>query len=67
MVVATVLRLWGLTAFSLSNDELSALARLQYGSISDVLKYGVYTDFHPAGVQLFLYGWTHYSDFQSGW
>ena len=59
MVVATIIRLWGLTAFSLSNDELSALARLQYGSISDVLKYGVYTDFHPAGVQLFLYGWTH--------
>ena len=56
--IATIMRLYGITAFSLSNDELSALARLQYDSVSDVITDGVYPDFHPAGVQLFLYFWT---------
>ena len=59
LAIAAILRLSGLTAFSLSNDELSALARLQYDSVSTVITEGVYTDFHPAGVQLFLYYWTH--------
>ncbi len=58
LLVASVLRLWGLTAFSLSNDELSALSRLQFDSVAEVIEQGVYVDFHPAGVQLFLYYWT---------
>ncbi len=58
LMVAAVLRLWGLTAFSLSNDELSAMARLQFDSFSGVIEHGVYPDFHPAGVQLFMYYWT---------
>jgi len=56
--VALLLRLSGLTGFSLSNDELSALARLQFDSAGEVITNGVYPDFHPAGVQLFLYYWT---------
>jgi 4-amino-4-deoxy-L-arabinose transferase-like glycosyltransferase len=58
LVIALVVRMNGLTAFSLSNDELSALARLQFDSFGDVITYGVYPDFHPAGVQAFLYLWT---------
>lgn len=59
MAVAAFLRLSGLTAASLSNDELSALSRLQFDSFSDLIKFGVYPDFHPAGVQVFLFYWTH--------
>ena len=58
LFIAAFLRFHGLTAFSLSNDELSALSRLQFESIADVIEYGVYPDFHPAGIQLFLYFWT---------
>ncbi len=58
LAIAMLLRLSGLTGFSLSNDELSALARLQFDSAREVIDQGVYVDFHPAGVQLFLYGWT---------
>lgn len=56
--IAAFLRLNELTGFSLSNDELSALARLQYATAREVIINGVYPDFHPAGVQLFLYYWT---------
>ena len=58
MAVAAAVRLYGLTAFSLSNDELSALARLRFDSFSSMISGGVYPDYHPAGVQSFLYLWT---------
>jgi hypothetical protein len=58
IAVAAMMRLYGLTAFSLSNDELSALSRLQFDSYSEVINEGVIPDFHPAGVQTFLYLWT---------
>lgn len=58
LLIAAGLRLFGLTGFSLSNDELSALSRLQFSNVHDVITLGVYPDFHPAGVQLFLYFWT---------
>lgn len=63
LLLALVLRLHGLTAFSLSNDELSALSRLQFGSFHELIQNGVYPDFHPAGVQVFLYGWTAFFGF----
>jgi hypothetical protein len=56
--VAAALRLYGLADFSYSNDELSALYRLRFDSFSDLIKGGVQPDFHPAGVQAFLYYWT---------
>ena len=37
LVVAALLRGYGLTAFSLSNDELSALSRLQFDSFGEVI------------------------------
>ena len=58
LFLALVLRLFGLTAFSLSNDELSALSRLQFDSFESLIHKGVYPDFHPAGVHVFLYMWT---------
>lgn len=67
LLTGIVLRLYYLTFFSLSNDELSALARLQYDSLSDVVRSGIYTDFHPAGVQIFLYVWTGIVGFGDFW
>ncbi|HNS12010.1 MAG TPA: glycosyltransferase family 39 protein [Bacteroidia bacterium] len=42
---------------SLSNDELSALTRARYSSFSEMIINGVLIDFHPAGVQSFIYYW----------
>ncbi|HEX5001067.1 MAG TPA: glycosyltransferase family 39 protein [Bacteroidia bacterium] len=58
LLLAALVRLHGLTSFSLSNDELSALARLRFDSFSEMIKGGVYPDFHPAGIETFLYFWT---------
>lgn len=58
LILALALRVYGLTAFSLSNDELSALSRLQFDSFSELIQLGVYPDFHPAGTHVFLYVWT---------
>lgn len=58
VLIGFVLRLINFTEMSFSNDELSALARLNYCSFSDLIEYGVKTDGHPAGVQVFLYYWT---------
>lgn len=40
---------------SFSNDELSALYRLQYSNFYDLMYWGVQVDNHPALTQLFLY------------
>ncbi|MDO9511190.1 MAG: glycosyltransferase family 39 protein [Bacteroidales bacterium] len=58
MFTAALLRLWDFASWSLTNDELSALNRLQFDNLSDVIRQGVMlSDFHPAGVQVFLYFW----------
>ena len=51
------IRLYHFNSFSLTNDELSAISRLHYQNIPDLLSQGVLIDFHPAGVQIFLYYW----------
>ncbi|MGI8892357.1 MAG: glycosyltransferase family 39 protein, partial [Bacteroidia bacterium] len=57
--IATVMRLWQFDFFSYSNDELSAIIRLEYDNLGDLIEHGVKkNDFHPAGVQVFLYYWT---------
>jgi hypothetical protein len=60
MVMAIVMRFYNFAGWSLSNDELSALNRLQFDSFSEMIDQGVkLNDFHPAGVQAFLWFWTH--------
>ncbi len=60
MIVATAMRFYSFAEWSLSNDELSALNRLQFDSFSEMIEQGVkLNDFHPAGVQVFLWFWTH--------
>jgi len=54
--VALAFRLFHIN-FSFSNDELSALMRCHQESFSNLITNGVLVDFHPAGVQSFMYFW----------
>lgn len=55
LVIGAALRLWQYHSFSFSNDELSALARLGYGSIRELVLGGVRPDGHPAAAQVVLW------------
>jgi uncharacterized membrane protein len=57
LLTAAYLRLDGFSAWSLTNDELSAVYGLSFPSLSETLSVYVYDDMHPAGVQLFMYFW----------
>lgn len=59
LIAGTIFRFYNYASWSLSNDELSALNRLQYNTFSEVIEKGVkLNDMHPPGVQSFLYIWT---------
>src|ERR1051326_2369925 len=58
LLLAAVLRFYHYADWSLSNDELSAITRLNYPSFHELIQNGVRPDFHPAGVEVFLYYWT---------
>ena len=59
LVVAAFLRFYQYGEWSLSNDELSALSRLRFDSFGELIERGVkISDFHPAGIQVFLWYWT---------
>lgn len=53
--IAFFLRFFNLSNIPFTNDELSALNRLNFPSFSIMLQEAVYTDGHPAGVQVFLW------------
>jgi hypothetical protein len=56
LITAGALRFYHFSTWSLSNDELSALSRLQFPDFRQVMKNGVMLDdMHPPGVQAFLY------------
>ena len=57
LFVATAMRFNDLGAISLSNDELSAITRVRYDSFTEMLEKGVMIDYHPAGVESFLFYW----------
>ncbi len=57
LLIAAILRVHKYAAFSLSNDELSALVRLQAGSFPELIRQGFFVDGHPGGIQTFLYYW----------
>jgi hypothetical protein len=54
-VTGVMLRLWNLGNYSITADELSTIQRLQVRSFGEAIQVGVVPDFHPAGVQIFLY------------
>ena len=55
LAVAITVRFWNIGDMHFSNDELSALSRISYDSVSDVIEKGVMPDGHPLLVQIFLY------------
>ncbi|MBP9187027.1 MAG: hypothetical protein KBG11_08025 [Bacteroidia bacterium] len=55
LVLAFGFRAYHITQIPLTNDELSALYRLQFSSFSQLITLGVTPDGHPAFVQVFLY------------
>jgi hypothetical protein len=57
LLAAAAVRFFNLGNMSLSNDELSSLMRIRYDSFSEMIRQGVYIDFHPAGLQTFLFYW----------
>jgi hypothetical protein len=60
LVIGAILRFYNYAGWSLSNDELSAITRLNFSSFSEMIEKGVkLDDMHPMGVQVFLWGWTH--------
>ncbi|MFN5345725.1 MAG: glycosyltransferase family 39 protein [Bacteroidota bacterium] len=59
LCVGVAMRFYHFADWSLSNDELSALSRLQFENLSSVIENGVrLDDMHPMGVQVFLWFWT---------
>jgi len=64
LAVGAFLRLYDFTAWSLSNDELSALNRLRYEGFWELMREGVRRDGHPAFVQVFLYFYTSVAGLQ---
>ncbi len=59
LIVGFVLRFFSAISHSYSSDELSAITRLKYDNLYDLLEYGVKLgDMHPAGVQIFMKIWS---------
>ena len=54
LLTASLLRFWKFWDLDLMHDELSALSRLDYDSLSDFYRLGVEVDGHPAGIQSYL-------------
>ena len=58
LLLAAVARFYQYDAWSLSNDELSAISRLRFDSLSELIKGGVEPDAHPAAIQVLLFYWS---------
>ena len=57
LIVGFLIRFDNYASFSLSNDELSAIYRCNFSNFHELFQQGVGIDYHPAGVQTFLYYW----------
>ena len=61
LITAAILRFWNYFHLPFMHDELSAMSRTVYDNFRDLIRYGVVeNDTHPAGVQVFMYYWTHW-------
>ena len=63
LFLAIGLRVWHIGQMHYTNDELSALSRTNFSSLSETVEKGVIPDGHPALVQVFLYYWAHWVDY----
>lgn len=58
LLCAAATRLYNLMDMDYHHDELSALVRTRFASFMELILKGVMGDGHPAGTQIFLWGWT---------
>ena len=58
ILTGSLLRLYQADSIPFTHDELSAIRRLNFNNLSDLIEYGVKVDEHPALIQVFLYYWT---------
>lgn len=59
LLLASILRLIHANLIPFTYDEVTAIIRTHYSTLSEEIKQGVMLhDNHPAGVQLFIYYWT---------
>lgn len=56
LIIGAFLRFYNYASWSLSNDELSALYGTHKNDWAFMMEY-IRTDFHPAGIEVFLFGW----------
>ncbi len=59
ILIAAFLRFYKFFDLPFMWDEMSAWHRLHFSSFSELIEKGIKPDGHPAGVQVFLYYWTH--------
>jgi len=59
LIIAGILRFYNFFELQFFHDEYSAIVRTAYSNTDDLITHGVLPDFHPAGVQLFLFYWVH--------
>ena len=55
IALSVVLHFWNLKNLSLSNDELSSIMRARHSSFLEMIRQGVYTDYHPAGTHIWFF------------
>ncbi len=68
LAAGLIIRMWGLDQMPFQHDEFSAIFRLNYDSLSVLMREGVaLRDSHPAGVQIFLYYWNKIAAFHHFW
>lgn len=58
LVISVCMRFYNYAGWSLSNDELSAVYGISLGDFNRMIEEYVRPDFHPAGVQAFMYCWS---------
>lgn len=58
LTLVATLRFYNVTDIPFTHDEFSAVNRTHFDNFQDLIEKGVEVDFHPAGVQVFLYYWT---------
>lgn len=58
LIAACCFRFYDIFHVPYTHDEFSALFRTEFSSFGDLIRFGVFPDGHPAGIQVFLYYWT---------
>ena len=57
LLIGALLRFYKFFELPFTFDELGAIDRLHHNTFSELIEKGIKIDFHPAGVQVFLYYW----------